>query len=108
MFGKMGDMMNMMSKLKEAQKNIENVKQQLDQEYLTEFSADEKVKVTVSLAGTIKEIDLLGSYENPADLQETLKNTLNTVLSEARERYEKQLAENAMEGMPDLSGLMGK
>ncbi len=104
----MGDMMSMMSKLKEAQKNIEKVKKQLDEENITEFSSDEKVKVTVSIAGNIKEIDILGEYDNPADLQTTLKDTLNQVLSEARTQYETQLSQNAMEGMPDLSGLMGK
>ncbi len=108
MFGKMGDMMGMLSQLKEAQKNIEKVKKELDSEYLTQFSNDEKLKLTVAISGRIESIDILGEYSNNTELQTALKENLNAILSQARAQYESRLSENAMEGMPDMSGLLGK
>ena len=52
-----GDMMNMMGKLKETQKKVEETKKRLDTVLVDETSSDNKLKVTLTANRTIKSIE---------------------------------------------------
>ena len=53
-----GDMMNMMGKLKETQKKVEETKKRLATVLVDESSNDNKLKVTLTANRTIKSIDI--------------------------------------------------
>ena len=53
-----GDMMGMMSKLKEAQAKVEETKKRLDTVLVDEKSSDDLLKITLTANRTIKSIDI--------------------------------------------------
>ena len=53
-----GDMMNMIGKLKETQKKVEDTKKRLDTVLIDEKSIDDKVKITLTANRTIKSITI--------------------------------------------------
>ncbi len=109
MFGKMGDMMGMLSELKKAQKKMENLKKEMDKEFIEKSNAHQTISVKVSLSGKVDNIQIATElYNEPENLPSELQQTLNTALEEARGQYEQRLAANAQEGMPDIASLMGK
>ena len=69
-----GDMMNMMGKLKETQKKVEDTKKRLDTVLIDEKSTDERLKITLTANRTIKSItiaeDLLKNKEEGWELSE--------------------------------------
>ncbi|WP_370476262.1 YbaB/EbfC family nucleoid-associated protein [Tamlana flava] len=101
-----GDMMNMMSKLKETQKKVEETKKRLDTVLVDESSNDGKLKVTVTANRTIKSIeidsDLLVDKEQ---LEDYLILTLNRAIKKATEVNETELATVAKEGTPNIPGM---
>ncbi len=105
----MGDMMSMLSELKKAQKKIEKLKKEMDNEFISESNAEETIQVKVSLSGKVEAIEIAGIlYQQPETLTSELQSTLNKALENARNQYEQRLAANAQEGLPDLSSLMGQ
>ncbi|NCO64507.1 MAG: YbaB/EbfC family nucleoid-associated protein [Flavobacteriales bacterium] len=101
-----GDMMNMMGKLKETQKKVEETKIRLNSVFIDEKSLDGKLKITLSANRTIKSIaisdDLLQDKE---ELEDYLVVTLNKAIEKATKINETELAAAAKEGLPNIPGL---
>lgn len=98
--------MNMMGKLKETQKKVEETKKRLDTVLIDEKSNDDKVKVTLTANRTIKSIsisdDLLNDKE---ELEDYLVLTLNKAIEKATNINETELAAAAKDGLPDIPGM---
>ncbi|MHA7844307.1 MAG: YbaB/EbfC family nucleoid-associated protein [Winogradskyella sp.] len=101
-----GDMMGMMSKLKEAQKKVQETKERLNTVLIDEASSDSKLKVTITANRTIKSIaiddDLLQDKEM---LEDYLILTLNKAIDKATNVNEAEIAAVAKEGMPNIPGM---
>jgi len=101
-----GDMMGMMSKLKEAKKKVEETKERLNTVLVDESSNDNKLKVTLTANRTIKSIDiddeLLADKEQ---LEDYLVLTLNKAIEKATQINEAELAAAAKDGMPNIPGM---
>ena len=99
-------MMNMIGKLKETQKKVEDTKKRLDTVLIDEKSMDDKVKITLTANRTIKSItiaeDLLKDKE---ELEDYLILTLNKAIEKATKVNETELAAVAKEGLPDIPGM---
>ena len=103
-FDKMGDMMDLMGKLKETQKQVDEVKNRLNNELRTFYSKDEQVKVVISVSGEIKDLQL--QFRSSSDeFTHVLKETLNKAYSSTKDEYEKELAEVAKSTMPKIPGI---
>jgi DNA-binding protein YbaB len=101
-----GDMMNMMGKLKETQKKVEETKKRLDTLLIDEKSMDEKVKITLTANRTIKSITIAEDLlKNKEELQDYLILTLNKAIEKATKVNEAELAAVAKEGLPDIPGM---
>jgi len=101
-----GDMMGMMSKLKEAQKKVEETKERLHTVTLNEKSSDGHLNVTITANREIKSIaindELLKDKEM---LEDYLILTLNKAIKKASDVHEAEVAAVAKEGMPNIPGL---
>ena len=101
-----GDMMGMMSKLKDTQKKVEATKERLNHVLIDEASNDNKLKITLTANRTIKSIsieeDLLKDKEM---LEDYLILTLNKAIEKASHVNETELAAVAKEGMPNIPGM---
>ncbi|MGM0634885.1 MAG: YbaB/EbfC family nucleoid-associated protein [Bacteroidota bacterium] len=101
-----GDMMGMMSKIKETQKKVEETKERLNKVYLSESSQDNLLKVEISANREIKNIEIADELlEDKEQLEDYLVLTLNKAIQKASDVNEKELAAVAKEGMPDIPGL---
>jgi len=101
-----GDMMGMMSKLKEAQKKIEETKKRLDTVLVDQDSPDNLVKVTVTANREVKSITIADALlEDKEQLEDYLVLTLNKAIAKATQINESELAAAAKEGMPNIPGL---
>ncbi|MBU3822333.1 YbaB/EbfC family nucleoid-associated protein [Flavobacteriaceae bacterium XHP0103] len=101
-----GDMMNMMGKLKETQKKIEETKNRLDSVIIDEKSSDGLISVSVTANRKIKAIDITESLlEDKDQLEDYLIITLNKALERAGQVNETELAAVAKEGMPNIPGM---
>jgi len=98
-----GDMMN---KLKEAQKKVEETKERLNTVLIDETSNDDKLKVTITVNRIIKSIliddELLQDKEM---LEDYLILTLNKAIEKATNVNETEIAAVAKEGMPNIPGM---
>jgi len=98
--------MNMMGKLKETQRKVEETKKRLDTVLIDEVSSDNKIKITLTANRTIKEIfiadDLLTDKE---ELEDYLILSLNKAIEKATKINELELAAVAKEGLPNIPGL---
>lgn len=101
-----GDMMNMMGKLKEAQKKIEDTKKRLDSVLIDEKSNDNLTQVTLTANRKIKSIHISDELLNDKDqLEDYLILILNKAIERATHINETELAAVAKEGMPNIPGL---
>ncbi|NRD21479.1 YbaB/EbfC family nucleoid-associated protein [Winogradskyella eckloniae] len=101
-----GDMMGMMSKLKEAQKKVEETKERLHTVLIDEASNDNKLKVTITANRTIKSIDIADELLEDKDmLEDYLILTLNKAIEKATNVHETEVAAVAKEGMPNIPGM---
>lgn len=98
--------MNMMGKLKEAQKKVEETKKRLDTVLIDEKSSDDLLKVTLTANRQIKSItiddELLADKEQ---LEDYLILTLNKAIEKATNINETELAAAAKDGMPNIPGM---
>jgi len=102
----LGDMMDLMGKLKEAKKKVKETKERLNSVTITEHSEDQKITVTVTANREIREIRLDEQlFYDKSALEKSLIAVLNTALQKAGELHNKELAAVAKEGMPDIPGL---
>lgn len=101
-----GDMMGMMSKLKEAQQKVEETKKRLDTVTLSEQSNDGLLKVTITANREIKSLDIDDELlEDKEQLEDYLILTLNKAIKKATEVNEAEIAAVAKDGMRDIPGL---
>ncbi|GAA3574380.1 YbaB/EbfC family nucleoid-associated protein [Snuella lapsa] len=101
-----GDMMNMMGKLKETQRKVEETKKRLDNVLIDENSHDSKVKVTLTANRKIKAIEIDETLlEDKEELEDYLILTLNKAIERATQVNETELAAVAKEGMPNIPGM---
>ncbi|MFD1613635.1 YbaB/EbfC family nucleoid-associated protein [Gelatiniphilus marinus] len=101
-----GDMMNMMGKLKETQKKVEETKKRLDTVLIDEKSSDGLLGITLTANRTIKSIDIADELlEDKEQLEDYLVLTLNKAIEKATNVNEAELAAVAKEGMPNIPGM---
>ncbi|WP_438711888.1 YbaB/EbfC family nucleoid-associated protein [Aquimarina muelleri] len=101
-----GDMMGMMSKIKEAQQKVEETKKRLNTVLVDEESTDGLLKITLTANREITNIDIANSLlEDKEQLEDYLILTLNKAISKASKINESELAAVAKEGMPNIPGL---
>ena len=101
-----GDMMNMMGKLKETQRKVEDTKKRLDTVLIDEKSSDGLIHVTVTANRKVKAIIISDELlEDKEQLEDYLLLTLNKALERATQINETELAAVAKEGMPNIPGL---
>lgn len=101
-----GDMMNMMSKLKETQQKIEATKQRLDSVLIDEKSNDNLLNVTITANRKIRSISIDESLlEDKEQLEDYLILVLNKAIEKATNVNEAELAAVAKEGMPNIPGM---
>jgi len=101
-----GDMMNMMGKLKETQKKVEETKKRLDTVLIDERSNDDKVNITLTANRTIKSITIADELlKDKEELEDYLILTLNKAIEKASGINEAELAAVAKEGMPNIPGM---
>ncbi|MCL4161676.1 UNVERIFIED_CONTAM: hypothetical protein GTU68_015454 [Idotea baltica] len=101
-----GDMMNMMGKLKETQKKVEETKKRLDTVLIDESSNDGKLKVTLTANRTIKSVTIDDELlQDKEQLEDYLILTLNKAIDKASKINEAELAAVAKEGMPNIPGM---
>ena len=101
-----GDMMGMMSKLKEAQQKVEATKKRLDTVLINEQSSDNLLKVELTANRTLKSIEIDDTLlEDKEQLEDYLILTLNKAIKKATEINEAEIGAVAKEGMPNIPGL---
>ncbi|BAO77200.1 YbaB/EbfC family nucleoid-associated protein [Winogradskyella sp. PG-2] len=101
-----GDMMGMMSKLKEAKKKVEETKERLHTVLIEEISLDNKLKVTITANRSIKAIDIDDALLSDKDmLEDYLILTLNKAIEKATNINETEIAAVAKEEMPNIPGM---
>ena len=99
-------MMNMIGKLKETQKKVEDTKKRLDTVLIDEKSTDERLKITLTANRTIKSITIAEDLlKNKEELEDYLILTLNKAIEKATQVNEAELAAVAKEGLPNIPGL---
>ncbi|UAB80779.1 YbaB/EbfC family nucleoid-associated protein [Marixanthomonas sp. SCSIO 43207] len=101
-----GDMMGMMSKLKEAQEKVEATKKRLDTVLIDEKSSDGLLKITITANREIKNIEVADSLlEDKEQLEDYLIINLNNAIKKATEVNEAEIGAVAKEGMPNIPGM---
>ena len=101
-----GDMMGMMSKLKEAQKKVEETKERLNTVLIDESSNDDKLKVTITANRALKSIEIDGDLlQDKEMLEDYLILIINKAIEKATNVNETELAAVAKDGMPNIPGL---
>ena len=99
-------MMNMMGKLKETQRKVEETKKRLNSVLVDEVSNDNKLKVTLTANRTIKSIEIDNELlQDREQLEDYLILTLNKAIEKATKVNETELAAVAKEGMPNIPGI---
>ncbi len=98
--------MNMMGKLKEAQKKVEETKKRLDTVLIDEESSDNKLKVTITANREIKTIEIHDELlEDKEQLEDYLVLTINNAIQKASKINEAELAAAAKDGLPNIPGM---
>ena len=97
---------DMMGKLKEAQKKVEETKARLHTVLIDETSTDNKLKVTITANRTIKSITIDNELLEDKDmLEDYLILTLNKAIEKATNINDAEIAAVAKEGMPNIPGM---
>lgn len=98
--------MGMMSKLKEAQKKVEETKERLNTVLIDEASSDNKLQVTITANRTIKSISIDDELlQDKEMLEDYLILTLNKAIENATNVNETEIAAVAKKGMPNIPGM---
>ncbi|ALU74829.1 YbaB/EbfC family nucleoid-associated protein [Tenacibaculum finnmarkense genomovar finnmarkense] len=101
-----GDISGMMSKIKDAQKNVEATKKRLNTVLIDEATDSGSLKITVTANNEIKAISIHESLlEDKEELEDYLILTLNKALKRAGQINEHELAVAAKDGMPNIPGM---
>lgn len=101
-----GNIMEMMGKLQNVQKDFEDLKERLDSETFTETSSDGTVSITLTKLATIRDIQIAsGLMADKEQLEDTLVVTLNKALDEIKKNAieeAKNTAKGSIGGFPGL------
>lgn len=101
-----GDMSGMMSKLKDAQKKVEETKTRLNSVLVDEVAADGKLKITLTANREIKSISIDESLlTDSEELEDYLILSLNKAIEKASKINEAEMAAAAKSGMPNIPGM---
>lgn len=100
-----GDLSGMMSKLKDAQKNIEETKARLNTILIDGEAGNGLVKVTVTANRNVKNINIDSSLSDNEEIEDYLVIALNKALDKANNVSEAELAAAAKDGMPNIPGM---
>ena len=101
-----GDVMGMMSKIKEAQQKVEETKKRLDTVLVDEKSTDGLLQVTLTANRNIRSIQIDDELLQDKDqLEDYLIMVLNKALQRAGDINEAELAAAAKDGMPNIPGM---
>lgn len=99
-------LVDIMGKIKETQKKVEDTKLRLDTVTLQEKSSDGLLKVTVTASRKIKNIEIADELLNDKEqLEDYLLLVMNNAFAKAEQIYNLELAAVAKEGMPNIPGL---
>ena len=105
MFGKMFDIMG---KLEEAKKNVEEARKRLDNVYIDAEAGNGMVKVTVTGNRKLKSLSITDeAMQDKEMLEDYLSIALNKALDEAGKMQEEELKRAATEALPNIPGLDG-
>ena len=105
MFGKMFDIMG---KIGEAKKNVEEARKRLDHVLIDAEADGGKVKVSVTGNRIVKSLSIDASLlEDKEMLEDYLIIALNKALEEAGKMQEDELKKAAKDAMPNIPGLDG-
>ncbi|MGB0788934.1 MAG: YbaB/EbfC family nucleoid-associated protein [Marinirhabdus sp.] len=103
-----GDIMEMMGKIKEAQKKVEATKKRLGTVLVNVNSSDGLLKITLTANRTFKNIEVAPQLlENKEMLEDYLVVNLNRAIQKATKINEAELAATAKENMPNIPGMDG-
>lgn len=98
--------MGMMNKLKETQEKVEATKERMKNVLLDEQSSDGLLKVTITAAREIKNINIAPELlEDKEQLEDYLVLTLNKAIKRAGEVNDAELSAVAKDGLPDIPGM---
>ena len=101
-----GDMIGMMSKIKETQAKVEATKTRLNTVLIDESSSDNLLKVTLTANREIKNISIADALlDDKEQLEDYLIMTLNKAIAKATAVNEAELGAVAKEGMPNIPGM---
>lgn len=93
MFGKLGEMANLVSKAKEIQKNIGLLKEEMARTEFSASSADQEVVVVVSGDFQVKSVKIAPSIANNENLANIVMNTTNSALVAAKSAMQSKMQE---------------
>lgn len=97
---------DMMNKLQETQQKVEEAKKRMETVHVSENGPENKVKVVVTAAGKVKEIDVDESLlTDSEELEDHLIITLNKALEKAKGIYDEEVEGVAKAGMPKIPGM---
>lgn len=100
-----GDMMGMMGKLKEAQKKMEEAKGKMDTLLITHESPDGALKLTLTANRALKNIEIDPKLlEDKEQLEDLLLSHFNKAILKATALNDKEMAEVAKDGLPNILG----
>lgn len=100
-----GDLSGMMSKLKDAQKKIEETKARLNTILIDGEAGNGSVKVTVTANRNVKNISIDSNLTDNEEIEDYLVIALNEALKKANDISEAELAAAAKDGMPNIPGM---
>lgn len=100
------DMMKMLGQLQDSQKKVEEAKQRMANEFLSQNSSDGLLSIKVTKNGRVKEIELKEELlEDKEQLTDYLILTLNKALEQAQVQYDAELEKVARQGLPNIPGM---
>lgn len=101
-----GDLMGMMSKLKETQAKVEATKERLNTVFVDEKSSDGLLLITLTANLEIKSITIDDELlKDKEQLEDYLVLNLNKAIEKATKINEAEIAAVAKEGMPNIPGM---
>lgn len=99
-------MMKMLGQLQESQKKVEEAKNRMAGEYITETTSDKLLSAKVSKNGRIKELNIDDELlDDKEQLVDYLILTVNKALDKAQEEYDAEIENVAKSGMPQIPGM---
>ena len=103
MFGNLGEMANLLKKVKDIQKNMAELKAEMARSEYSASSADQEVVAVVSGDFMVKSITIAPAAANRSDLGNVVATTVNAALAAAKSAMQSKMQE--LSGGMNLPGL---